>query len=66
MPFDGAEAGLVVERVGKRRLLTAVLSVSGGDRFVFSGPDEQVAQIAAWGEVLASMAAEGSGLRRLQ
>jgi hypothetical protein len=66
MPFDGAEAGLVVERVGKRRLLTAVLSVSGGDRFVFSGPDEQAAQIAAWGEVLASMAAEGSGLRRLQ
>ena len=66
VPFDGAEAGLVVERAGKRKLLTAVLSVSGGDRFVFSGPDEQAAQIAAWGEVLASMATEGSGLRRLQ
>lgn len=65
-PFDGAEAGLLVERAGRRNLLTAVLSVSGGDRFVFSGPAEQGGQIGSWGEVLASMAAEGSGLRRLQ
>jgi hypothetical protein len=64
--FDGSEAGLVAERVGRRRLLTAVISVSGGDRFVFSGPDEQAAQISQWGEVLKGMAAEGSGLRRLQ
>jgi hypothetical protein len=64
--LDGAEAGLVAERVGRRRLLTAVISVSGGDRFVFSGPDEQAAQISQWGEVLKGMAAEGSGLRRLQ
>jgi hypothetical protein len=63
---DGAEAGLVSERMGRRRLLTAVISVSGGDRFVFSGPDEQAAQISQWGEVLKGMAAEGSGLRRLQ
>jgi hypothetical protein len=63
---DGAEAGLVAERVGRRRLLTAVISVSGGDRFVFSGLDEQAAQISQWGEVLKGMAAEGSGLRRLQ
>jgi hypothetical protein len=64
--LNGSEAGLVAERVGRRRLLTAVVSVSGGDRFVFSGPDEQVAQISQWGEVLKGMAAEGAGLRRLQ
>jgi hypothetical protein len=63
---DGAEAGLLVERVGRRSLLTAVVSVSGGDRFVFSGPDEQAAQILQWGEVLKTMAADGPGLRRLQ
>jgi len=63
---DGAEAGLLVERAGRQNLLTAVLSVSGGDRFVFSGPDEQTAQIFSWGEVLKAMASEGSGLRRLQ
>jgi hypothetical protein len=62
----GSEAGLLAERVGRRRLLTAVVSVAGGDRFVFSGPDEQAAQITQWGEVLKSMAAEGPGLRRLQ
>ena len=50
--LDGSEAGLVAERVGRRRLLTAVISVTGGDRFVFSGPDEQAAQISQWGEVL--------------
>jgi hypothetical protein len=64
--LDGLEAGLLAERVGRRRLLTAVVSVTGGDRFVFSGPDEQAAQISQWGEVLKSMAAEGPGLRRLQ
>ena len=64
--LDGSEAGLVAERVGRRRLLTAVVSVSGGDRFVFSGPDEQAAQISQWGEVLKGMAAGGAGLRRLQ
>jgi len=63
---DGLEAGLLAERVGRQNLLTAVISVSGGDRFVFSGPDEQAAQIFQWGEVLKSMASEGSGLRRLQ
>jgi hypothetical protein len=63
---DGSEAGLLAERAGRRRLLTAVLSVTGGDHFVFSGPDEQAAQISQWGEVLKSMAAEGPGLRRLQ
>jgi hypothetical protein len=63
---DGAEAGLVSERVGRRGLVTAVVSVSGGDRFVFSGPDEQAAQIMRWGEVLKALAAEGPGLRRLQ
>jgi hypothetical protein len=64
--LDGSEAGLITERIGRRRLLTAVVSVSGGDRFVFSGPDEQAAQILQWGEVLKGMAAEGNGLRRLQ
>jgi hypothetical protein len=64
--LDGSEAGVLAERVGRRRLLTAVVSVTGGDRFVFSGPDEQAAQISQWGEVLKSMAAEGPGLRRLQ
>ena len=64
--FDGAEAGLLLERAGRQNLLTAVISVSGGDRFVFSGPDEQAAQIFQWGEVLKAMAAEGPGLRRLQ
>ena len=64
--FDGTEAGLLLERARRRNLLTAVISVSGGDRFVFSGPDEQAAQIFHWGEVLGAMAAEGSGLRRLQ
>ena len=64
--FDGAEAGLLLERARRQNLLTAVISVSGGDRFVFSGPDEQAAQIFHWGEVLGAMAAEGSGLRRLQ
>jgi len=64
--LDGSEAGLLAEREGRRRLLTAVVSVTGGDRFVFSGPDEQAAQISQWGEVLKSMAAEGPGLRRLQ
>ena len=63
---DGAEAGLLVERARRQNLLTAVISVSGGDRFVFSGPDEQAAQIFQWGEVLKAMASEGSGLRRLQ
>ena len=50
--FDGAEAGLLFERARRQNLLTAVISVSGGDRFVFSGPDEQAAQIFQWGEVL--------------
>ena len=63
---DGAEAGLLSERVGRRGLVTAVVSVSGGDRFVFSGPDEQATQIARWGEVLKALAADGPGLRRLQ
>jgi hypothetical protein len=63
---DGVEAGLLFERARRQNLLTAVLSVSGGDRFVFSGPDEQAAQIFAWGEVLGAMATEGAGLRRLQ
>jgi hypothetical protein len=62
----GSEAGLLAERVGRRKLLTAVVSVAGGDRFVYSGPDEQAAQITQWGEVLKGMAAEGPGLRRLQ
>ncbi|MGO8864716.1 MAG: SCO6880 family protein [Acidimicrobiales bacterium] len=66
LPYDGAEAGLLVERARRQKLLTAVISVSGGDRFVFSGPDEQAAQIFQWGEVLKAMASEGSGLRRLQ
>ena len=66
LPYDGAEAGLLLERARRQNLLTAVISVAGGDRFVFSGPDEQAAQIFSWGEVLKSMASEGSGLRRLQ
>ena len=66
MPHNGVEAGLLFERAGRRNLLTGVISVSGGDRFVFSGPDEQVAQIHSWGEVLGAMAADGAGLRRLQ
>ncbi|MGO8862451.1 MAG: SCO6880 family protein [Acidimicrobiales bacterium] len=66
LPYDGAEAGLLFERARRHNLLTAVISVSGGDRFVFSGPDEQAAQIFSWGEVLKAMASEGSGLRRLQ
>jgi len=64
--LDGSEAGLMTERVGRRRLLTAVVSVSGGDRFMFSGPHEQAAQIMQWGEVLKAMATDGPGLRRLQ
>ena len=63
---DGAEAGLLSERIGRQNLLTAVIAVSGGDRFVFSGTDEQSAQIFQWGEVLKAMAAAGPGLRRLQ
>ena len=63
---DGAKAGLLFERARRQNLLTAVISVSGGDRFVFSGPGEQAAQIFQWGEVLKAMASEGSGLRRLQ
>jgi len=66
VPCGGAEAGLLVERSGRRRLFTAVISVSGGDRFAFSAPDEQSSQIFQWGEVLKAMAAEGPGLRRLQ
>lgn len=66
MPYDGAEAGLLFERAGRQNLLTAMISVAGGDRFVFSGPDEQAAQIHSWGEVLGSMVTEGAGLRRLQ
>jgi hypothetical protein len=66
LPYDGTEAGLLGERDRRQNLLTAVISVSGGDRFVFSGPDEQAAQIFQWGEVLGAMASEGSGLRRLQ
>ena len=64
--LDGVEAGLLSERIGRRGLVTAVVSVSGGDRFVFSGPDEQAAQISRWGEVLKALAADGPGLRRLQ
>jgi hypothetical protein len=64
--LDGAEAGLLSERIGRRGLVTAVVSVSGGDRFVFSGPDEQATQISRWGEVLKALAADGPGLRRLQ
>jgi hypothetical protein len=64
--LDGCEAGLLSERSGHRRLLTSVIAVAGGDRFVFSGQDEQAAQIHSWGEVLKGMAADGPGLRRLQ
>jgi hypothetical protein len=63
---DGAEAGLLSERSGRRGLVTAIVSVAGGDRFVFSGPEEQAAQISRWGDVLKALAAEGPGLRRLQ
>jgi hypothetical protein len=66
MPCNGVEVGLLFERAGRRNLLTAIISVSGGDRFVFSGPDEQAAQIHSWGDVLGAMAADGAGLRRLQ
>jgi hypothetical protein len=70
-----AFAGLRVESVGSRgmgvvhdrrgRTLTAGLSVRGRG-FALLGPDEQDRRVAGWSSVLATLAREGSLIRRVQ
>jgi hypothetical protein len=68
-------AGLRVVRLGSHgmgavhdrrgRTLTAGLSVRGRG-FALLGPDEQDARVAGWSSVLATLAREGSAIRRVQ
>jgi hypothetical protein len=49
----------------RRRTLTAALSLRG-QGFALLGPDEQDRRVAAWSSVLATLAREGSVIRRVQ
>ena len=49
----------------RRRTLTAALSLRG-QSFALLGPDEQDRRVAGWSAVLASLAREGSPVRRVQ
>jgi hypothetical protein len=55
--------GVVHDRRG--RSLTAALSVRGRG-FALAGPDEQDRRVAGWSSVLATLAREGSVIRRVQ
>ena len=49
----------------RRRTLTAALSLRG-QGFALLGPDEQDRRVAGWSSVLATLAREGSHIRRVQ
>jgi hypothetical protein len=55
--------GMVHDERG--RTLTAALSLRG-QGFALLGPDEQDRRVAAWSSVLATLAREGSSIRRVQ
>jgi hypothetical protein len=55
--------GVVHDR--RRRTLTAALSLRG-QGFALLGPDEQDRRVAGWSSVLATLAREGSHIRRVQ
>ncbi len=57
------DMGVVHDRRG--RTLTAALSLRG-QGFALLGPDEQDRRVAGWSSVLASLAREGSPIRRVQ
>jgi hypothetical protein len=57
------DMGVVHDRRG--RTLTAALSLRG-QGFALLGPDEQDRRVAAWSSVLATLAREGSLIRRVQ
>jgi hypothetical protein len=57
------DMGVVHDRKG--RTLTAALSLRG-QSFALLGPDEQDRRVGGWSSVLASMAREGSPVRRVQ
>ncbi|MDA8149506.1 MAG: hypothetical protein M0Z93_12140 [Actinomycetota bacterium] len=60
---NGPRAGIVVD--DRARTVTAVLAVPAGN-FALLGPAEQDARVAAWSQVLASLAREGSDIQRVQ
>ena len=49
----------------RERTLTAALSVRG-QGFALLGPDEQERRVTGWSSVLATLAREGSPIRRVQ
>ncbi|HVA05650.1 MAG TPA: SCO6880 family protein [Acidimicrobiales bacterium] len=63
--LDAGRSDMGVVHDCRRRTLTAALSLRG-QSFALLGPDEQNRRVAAWSAVLASVAREGSPVRRLQ
>lgn len=62
-PYGGTEVGVMRDR--RAATYTVGLAVRGGP-FVLRDPGEQERALAAWGDVLASTARDGSPVRRLQ
>jgi hypothetical protein len=63
LSVEPREMGVVHDQRG--RTLTAALSLRG-QGFALLGPDEQDRRVAAWSSVLATLAREGSLIRRVQ
>jgi hypothetical protein len=63
VPYSGAEVGVM--RDPRAGTYTAALAVQGGP-FVLRDSAEQERALAAWGDVLASTARDGSPVRRIQ
>lgn len=63
VPYGSAEVGVI--RDPRAGTYTAALALSGGP-FVLRDPAEQERALAAWGDVLASTARDGSPVRRVQ
>lgn len=63
VPYGGGEVGVI--RDPRQGTYTAALAVRGG-AFILRDAVEQERALAAWGEVLASSARDGSPVRRVQ
>jgi hypothetical protein len=63
LSVDGRQMGVVHDQRG--RTLTAAISLRG-QGFALLGPDEQDRRVAGWSSVLATLAREGSHIRRVQ
>ncbi len=64
-PLEGTGAAMGVVHDQRARTATAVLALSGHS-FALLGPTDQDARVAAWAQVLASLARDGSAVHRVQ